>query len=48
MSISDRAAELVCEPLDAAIRYGALMDSSLLALPLVADLRRLRRSVNII
>lgn len=40
LSISDRAADLVREPLDAAIRYGALMDSSLVAQPLVADLRR--------
>lgn len=40
LSISDRAADLVRQPLDAAIRYGALMDSSLVAQPLATDLRR--------
>lgn len=40
LSISDRAADLVRQPPDAAIRYGELMDSSLVAQPLATDLRR--------
>ncbi|MET0288991.1 MAG: LysR family transcriptional regulator [Pseudoxanthomonas sp.] len=40
LRISDRAADLVRQPLDAAIRYGALSDSSLIALPLAPDNRR--------
>lgn len=40
LRISDRAADLVRQPLDAAIRYGTLDDSSLVALPLVPDNRR--------
>ncbi|ALM85997.1 LysR family transcriptional regulator [Bordetella sp. N] len=38
--ISDRAVDLTREPLDVAIRYGALPDSSLLALPLADKNRR--------
>jgi DNA-binding transcriptional LysR family regulator len=38
--MSDRSADLIREPLDAAIRYGALADSSLLAMPLVEGNRR--------
>jgi DNA-binding transcriptional LysR family regulator len=38
--ISDRSVDLVREPLDAAIRYGVLPDSSLLAMPLVDRNRR--------
>jgi DNA-binding transcriptional LysR family regulator len=38
--MSDRAVDLVRQPLDAAIRYGALSDSSLIAMPLVDDNRR--------
>jgi len=38
--ISDRSVDLVSEPLDAAIRYGALQDSSLLAMPLAGHNRR--------
>lgn len=40
VKISDRAADLIRQPLDAAVRYGALPDSSLLALALAADNRR--------
>lgn len=40
LRISDRAADLVSEPLDVAIRYGELSDSSLVAWPLAANLRR--------
>ena len=40
LRISDRAADLLRQPLDAAIRYGALADSSLVALPLVENNRR--------
>ncbi|NRO98676.1 LysR family transcriptional regulator [Paraburkholderia sp. NMBU_R16] len=38
--MSDRAADLVRQPLDAAVRYGALPDSSLVAMKLVDDNRR--------
>lgn len=38
--VSDRAAALMREPLDAVVRYGALSDSSLVALPLVENNRR--------
>jgi DNA-binding transcriptional LysR family regulator len=40
LRISDRAADLLRQPLDAAVRYGALADSSLIALPLIDDNRR--------
>jgi DNA-binding transcriptional LysR family regulator len=40
LRISDRAADLLREPVDAAIRYGALVDSSLVARPLAAHNRR--------
>ena len=40
LQISDRAADLIRQPLDAVVRYGALPDSSLLALKLVDDNRR--------
>lgn len=38
--ISDRAADLLRHPIDAAIRYGALDDSGLIAQPLAPDNRR--------
>ncbi len=38
--MSDRAADLIRQPLDAAVRYGVLPDSSLLALNLAGDNRR--------
>lgn len=38
--ISDRPADLIRQPLDAAVRYGALPDSSLLGMPLVERNRR--------
>jgi DNA-binding transcriptional LysR family regulator len=38
--MSDRAAALTREPLDAVVRYGALSDSSLVAIPLVDNNRR--------
>lgn len=38
--MSDRAADLVRQPLDAAIRYGALPDTSLIGLPLLEGHRR--------
>ena len=38
--MSDRAADLIRQPLDAAVRYGVLPDSSLLALKLVDNNRR--------
>ena len=38
--MSDRAADLVRQPLDAVVRYGALPDSSLLAMKLVDNNRR--------
>lgn len=40
LKISDRAADLIRQPLDAVVRYGALPDSSLLALKLAGDNRR--------
>lgn len=40
LRVSDRAADLLRQPLDAAIRYGALADSSLVAMPLVEGNRR--------
>ncbi|MFC4278320.1 LysR family transcriptional regulator [Achromobacter aloeverae] len=40
LKISDRAADLMRQPLDAVIRYGLLPDSSLLALKLAGDNRR--------
>jgi DNA-binding transcriptional LysR family regulator len=40
LRISDRAADLFREPLDAGIRYGALPDSMLVAHPLAANNRR--------
>jgi len=40
LKISDRAADLVRQPLDAVVRYGTLPDSSLLAMKLVDDNRR--------
>jgi len=38
--MSDRSVDLVRQPLDAAIRYGALADSSLVAMPLLEHNRR--------
>lgn len=38
--VSDRAADLVREPLDASVRYGPLSDSSLVAMPLIENNRR--------
>jgi DNA-binding transcriptional LysR family regulator len=38
--MSDRAADLLRQPLDAAVRYGALSDSSLIAMPLIENNRR--------
>ena len=38
--MSDRVADLVREPLDAAVRYGPLSDSSLVAMPLIENNRR--------
>ncbi len=40
LKMSDRAADLIRQPLDAVVRYGTLPDSSLLALPLAAGNRR--------
>ncbi|KXU84305.1 LysR family transcriptional regulator [Paraburkholderia monticola] len=40
LKISDRAADLVRQPLDAAVRYGPLPDSSLLGMKLVDNNRR--------
>jgi DNA-binding transcriptional LysR family regulator len=40
LKISDRAADLTRQPLDAVVRYGALPDSSLLAMKLVDNNRR--------
>ncbi|WP_442808332.1 LysR family transcriptional regulator [Trinickia soli] len=40
LKMSDRAADLIRQPLDAAVRYGALPDSSLLAMKLVDNNRR--------
>jgi DNA-binding transcriptional LysR family regulator len=38
--MSDRAADLVREPLDTSVRYGPLSDSSLVAMPLIENNRR--------
>ncbi|SCK25525.1 LysR family transcriptional regulator [Vogesella sp. LIG4] len=40
MQVSDRLADVYREPVDLALRYGELPDSSLVALPLVPDNRR--------
>jgi len=40
LKMSDRAADLIRQPLDAAVRYGALPDSSLLSMKLVDNNRR--------
>lgn len=40
LSVSDRVSDLYRQPVDLAIRYGRLDDSSLVALPLAADNRR--------
>lgn len=40
LRLSDRAADLLRQPLDAVVRYGPLADSSLLALPLIEHNRR--------
>lgn len=40
LQLSDRVANVYSEPVDAAFRYGAPQDSSLVALPLVLDHRR--------
>ena len=40
VKMSDRAADLIRQPLDAVVRYGALPDSSLLAMKLVENNRR--------
>ncbi|WP_116142041.1 LysR family transcriptional regulator [Trinickia diaoshuihuensis] len=40
LKISDRAADLMRQPLDAVVRYGVLPDSSLLAMKLVENNRR--------
>ena len=40
VKMSDRAADLIRQPLDVVVRYGTLPDSSLLALKLVEDNRR--------
>lgn len=40
LRVSDRAADLIRQPLDAAVRYGPLPDSSLLAMKLVDNNRR--------
>jgi len=40
LRMSDQAASFFHQPLDATVRYGALTDSSLVALPLVPDNRR--------
>lgn len=40
LRLSDRAADLLRQPLDVALRYGALSDSSLVALPLAEHNRR--------
>lgn len=40
LRMSDRAADLIRQPLDAAVRYGPLADSSLLGMPLADDNRR--------
>lgn len=40
LQMSDRAADLIRQPLNAVVRYGALPDSSLIALKLASDNRR--------
>ena len=40
LKLSDRAADLIRQPLDFAVRYGALPDSSLLAIKLLDNNRR--------
>ncbi|WP_317202675.1 LysR family transcriptional regulator [Janthinobacterium sp.] len=40
LSVSDRVADMYRQPVDIAIRYGRLDDSSLIAMPLAADNRR--------
>jgi len=40
LRVSDRVADLFAQPIDFAIRYGALEDSGLIALPLLPDNRR--------
>jgi len=40
LKLSDRAADLIRQPLDVAVRYGVLADSSLLAIKLIDDNRR--------
>lgn len=40
LKMSDRAADLIRQPLDAVVRYGTLPDSSLMALALAGDNRR--------
>jgi DNA-binding transcriptional LysR family regulator len=40
LKMSDRAADLIRQPLDAVVRYGALPDSSLMAMKLVDNNRR--------
>lgn len=40
LKMSDRSADLIRQPLDAVVRYGALPDSSLLAMKLVDNNRR--------
>jgi DNA-binding transcriptional LysR family regulator len=44
LKMSDRAADLIRQPLDAVVRYGALRDSWLLALTLAGDNRRAHRA----
>lgn len=41
IQLSDRIADLYKEPVDISIRYGELSDSTMVALPLVADNRRI-------
>lgn len=40
LSVSDRLADMARQPVDLAIRYGKLEDSSLVAMPITADNRR--------
>jgi DNA-binding transcriptional LysR family regulator len=40
LSISDRVSDMYRQPVDIAIRYGVQEDSSLIALPLAPDNRR--------
>src|SRR3546814_14323121 len=44
LKMSDRAADLIRQPLDAVVRHGTLPDSSLLALTLASDNRRALRA----